>query len=188
MPNYEQAKIFLITPKIGTERKGFIGATTKNYLSSTLASCIIQYQQFKSGKSKTHSILYDLFDEVGCSNCSIVLIEALKCNSKNELNSKLFDIVNKTSNCINNNPAKLPTTLGSAIDEGIEQTEKDKKKYSEDNTHFVCSCGGRYTTTNKHQHIKTKIHNAYLKAQMEQEKTIETNEEVSVVVVDEIIS
>jgi len=165
MPNYELSKIFLITPKIGTERKGYIGATTKNYLSSTLASSIIQYQQFKSGKSKTHSILYDLFDDVGPSNCSIILIEAFKCNSKNELNSKLFDIVNITSNCINNNPAKLPTTLGLDIDDGINlQTSEEKKEYLEDNTHCVCSCGGRYTLTNKKQHLKTKIHTLHVDA------------------------
>ena len=166
MPNYEQSKIFLITPKSSTDRKGFIGATTKNYLSSTFASCIIQYQQFKSGKLNTHSILFDLFDEVGHSNCSIVLIEAFKCSSKNELNSKLFDVVNQTANCINNNPTKLPTTLGLAIDNGIEQTENEKKIYLEDNTHFVCSCGGRYTIANKKQHSKTILHNAYLKAQI----------------------
>jgi len=183
MPNYEQAKIFLITPKSGTDRKGFIGATTKNYLSSTFASCVIQYQQFKSGKSKTHSILYDLFDEVGHTNCSIVLIEAFKCNSKNELNSKLFDIINRTTNCINNNPATLPTTLGLAIDDGIEQTPIEKIKYLEDNTHFVCSCGGRYTITNKKQHSKTILHNAYLKAQTEQEEPIEDGREENVQII-----
>ena len=181
MPNYELSKIFLITPKIGTERKGFIGATTKNYLSSTLASSIIQYQQFKSGKSKTHSLLYDLFDEIGSSNCSIVLIEAFKCDSKNELNSKLFDIINRTANCINNNPAKLPTTLGLDIDYGIEQTKKDKQEYLEDNIHLVCSCGGRFTLTNKKQHLKTKIHYAFLHPQKEdevKEKEEEEEEEV----------
>jgi len=175
MPNYEQSKIFLITPKSGTDRKGFIGATTKGYLSSTFASSIIQYQQFKSGKLNSHSILYDLFDEVGHSNCNIVLIEEFKCKSKNELNSKLFDIINRTTNCINNNPAKLPTTLGLAIDDGIEQTPIEKIKYLEDNTHFVCSCGGRYTITNKNQHLKTKIHNAFVKSQEESIETIAEN-------------
>jgi len=157
MPKYDNSKIYLITTKNG-QTNGFIGATTKPYLSSKFQSDIVCYQNFKSGKTKTPSALYKLFDEHGVSNCRIVLIENYPCKSIDELSSKLFEIVNKTSNCVNNNPAYLPVSLGLPLDEGIERSNEDIQQYVIENTHNVCECGGRYTLSSKKAHFKSKRH------------------------------
>jgi hypothetical protein len=157
MPKYDNSKIYLITNKNG-QSNGFIGATTKPYLSSKLQSDIVCYENFKSGKTKVSSPLYKLFDEHGVSNCRIVLVENYPCKSKDDLNSKLFEIVNRTTNCINNNPAYLPVSLGSPLDEGIEQTEEEKQEYIINNTQTICGCGGRYTIASYKAHLKSKRH------------------------------
>ena len=157
MPKYNNTKIYLITTKNG-QNNGFIGATTKPYLSSKFQSDIVCYQNFKSGKTKVNSPLYQLFDEHGVSNCRIVLIENYPCKSIDELSSKLFEIVNRTTNCINNDPNYLPVTLGLSLDEGIERSEEEVQNYVIENTHFVCECGGRYTLASKKAHFKSKRH------------------------------
>ena len=157
MPSYDNSKLYLITPKNG-QGNGFIGATTKPYLCSKFQSDIVCYNNYKSGKTKAPSALFNFFDEHGVANCRIVLIMNYPCKSIDELSSKLYEVINQTTNCINNDPAYLPVSLGLPLDNGVETTSEEKKVYLEDNTHFVCSCGGRYTLANKKQHTKTKIH------------------------------
>ena len=178
MPNYELSKLYLITTKIG-QNDGYIGATTKNYLTQKFQTDIACYQSYKSGKTNCPSPLYNFFDEHGVSNCRIVLIETYPCKSKDELSSKLFDIINKTSNCVNNNPAYLPVSLGLPLDRGIQITEEERQEYINNNTHTVCECGGRYTTASKKPHLKSKKHVQYeldlLKGVTNDETPIETS-------------
>ena len=80
--NYQQTKIYRIESHLGN--KIYIGSTTKQYLSQRMTAHRKDYNYWKSGKG--HFITsYLLFDEYGLDNCSIELLEAKSCNSKDEL-------------------------------------------------------------------------------------------------------
>jgi hypothetical protein len=80
--NYENSKVYKIWSPNGD--KIYIGSTTKQYLSQRMTAHRKDYNYWKSGKG--HFITsYLIFDEYGLDNCSIELLEAKPCSSKDEL-------------------------------------------------------------------------------------------------------
>ena len=153
MCKYENSKIYMIKP-ISETGDCYIGATTKKYLSSKFASDAISYEDYKNKKIKAYSNhkLYEMFDTYGIKNCKIVLIEEFKCTSKDELNKKLMEVINKTT-CINYKYDNANLS---------EPVVRVRRKPIIDENHLTCPCGGRCTVFNTKQHSLTKKHKKYV--------------------------
>ena len=97
MTNYQKCKIYKIESHLGD--KIYIGATCKEYLSQRFQSHKQDYRRWKNGTH--HKITsYEIFDLYGIDNCSIVLLEANPCNSKDELNARESFYI-RNMNCVN---------------------------------------------------------------------------------------
>ena len=85
MADYTNGKIYKIEPlQPDKEDDVYIGSTTKEYLSQRLATHKYGFMHWKkTGEKKLAS--YDLFEKYGFENCKIVLLENVKCSSKDEL-------------------------------------------------------------------------------------------------------
>ena len=88
MTNYQNGKIYKIECINGEEGDIYIGSTAKQYLSQRMEKHRTSYKYWKVGKPVSHVSAYDLFDKFGVENCSIVLIEACLCDSKDELRAR----------------------------------------------------------------------------------------------------
>ena len=97
MTNYQNTKIYKIESHLGD--KIYIGSTAKEYLSQRFQQHKSSYKRWKNGLgSKITS--YEIFDLYGIDNCSIVLLEANPCNSKDELNARESFYI-RNMNCVN---------------------------------------------------------------------------------------
>jgi hypothetical protein len=103
MVNYENGKIYKIEAmNAPPDEKVYVGSTTKKYLSQRMDAHRSQYKIFKSGVKINKTTSFDLFDKYGVENCSIVLLEAVNCKSKDDLLAR-EKFYFKSLNCINRN-------------------------------------------------------------------------------------
>lgn len=100
-------------------------------------------------------------------DCFIELIEEYRCNSRDELNRREGQVIRETPNCVNRNVS------GRTRAEYRQDNKAKIKQYYLDNKQAIsnyknqkhnCPCGGKFTTSNKSVHQKTKKHKAYLEA------------------------
>jgi len=82
MVNYGNGKIYKIESYQGDLI--YIGSTTKEYLSQRMDTHRSDYKRWKNGKCNL-TTSFKIFDEYGLENCTIVLLEIVACNSKDEL-------------------------------------------------------------------------------------------------------
>jgi hypothetical protein len=97
MTNYQKSKIYKIESHLGD--KIYIGATCKDYLSQRFQAHKHDYRRWKNGKARKVNS-YEIFDLYGIDNCSIVLLEACPCDSKDEQNAKESFYI-RTMDCVN---------------------------------------------------------------------------------------
>ena len=95
--DYQKTKIYKIESHLGD--KIYVGSTAKEYLSQRFQQHKVQYKRWKNGVGVKYTS-FELFDEYGLEYCSIVLIEACLCNSKDEKNAKEGHYI-KTLDCVN---------------------------------------------------------------------------------------
>ena len=173
MVNYQNSKIYKIESLLGD--KIYIGSTTKQYLSQRMAGHKNDYDNWKNGlRGKVMS--FEMFEEYGFENCSIVLLEEVKCDSKDHLKQRESHYI-RTLVCINKNiPGR---TIQEYRKDNKESLNNWQKKYDEDNkekvkayrkeykkTHnkqFSCDCGGSYIMDHRSRHFKTIKHQEFLK-------------------------
>ena len=175
MCKYENSKIYMIK-QINETGNGYIGATTKKYLSSKFASDAISYENFKDKKIKAYSNqkLFEMFNTHGIKNCNIVLIEEFKCKNKDELNTKLIEVINKTT-CINYKFENVDTSEPHVI--------RIRRQPIDDENHLTCPCGGRCTVFNTKQHSLTKKHVKYLDDEKQKQLLTDT---ILIEIIDEL--
>ena len=146
MVNYEKAKVYKIWSTAGD--KIYIGSTTKEYLSQRMDTHRGHYKEWKNGKrALTRS--FNLFEEYSIEHCFIELLEAKVCLSKNEmhqLEGKYIRSMKCVNKCI---PGR--TDQQYRDDHKVEFIEHQNKKTD-------CECGGKFTSANKLQHLKTIKH------------------------------
>jgi len=95
--NYQKGKIYKIESHLGP--KIYIGSTTKDYLSQRMTAHRNSYSDWKKGKyNNTRS--FQLFEEYGIENCSIILLELCPCNTKDELTKRESHYI-RTLECVN---------------------------------------------------------------------------------------
>jgi len=122
MTNYAKTKIYKIESHLGD--KIYIGSTAKEYLSQRFQQHKSSYKRWKNGLgSKITS--YELFDDYGVDNCSIVLIEACPCVSSDEKRAKEGHYI-KTLDCVNKNIAgRTKKEYREANAEHIKEIQKE---------------------------------------------------------------
>jgi hypothetical protein len=96
--DYMHGKIYKIISDKGD--KVYIGSTTRINLLYRLGNHKSQYKRWKDGKSKSKMSSFELFEEYGVENCSIVLLEKFSCSSKTELEFKEAEYINSME-CVN---------------------------------------------------------------------------------------
>lgn len=113
------------------------------------------------------------FDLLELGDVDIILLENVKCESKEELHAKerYYIELNKEL-CVNKNiPTRTDKEYRNDNIEKIKQYANDnkeirkeyKKEYYEKNIEkfkekFNCECGGKYTYSTKQRHLKSKKH------------------------------
>ena len=96
MVNYANSKIYKIEPTVPhPDEDVYYGATTKQYLCQRWSHHNGTYKRNKDGTSASV-----LFDKYGIDNCSIFLVEAFPCHSKDELKQKEGGYV-RNNPCVN---------------------------------------------------------------------------------------
>ena len=126
--------------------------------------------------------------EIGIEHFYIELIEKYECNSKEELLKKEGEWIRKigTLNCqiagrpieecrkeyVKKDPERWREYHKKWNEDNREkEQQRHKKRWEENkeeikkvrNTKHDCECGGKYTTTHKSNHFKSKKHQAYIK-------------------------
>ena len=153
MVNYQNSKIYKIESHKGN--KIYIGSTTKQYLSQRMESHRSGYQQWKNGKVNK-VMAYDMFDEYGVENCTIILIEAFPCNIKDELRAREGHFI-KSMECVNK---YIP---GRSQKQWVEDNKEWKseylKTYYEDNKEEIKEYKKKWQEANKERlSIQRKEH------------------------------
>jgi len=173
MVNYSNGKIYKIV--CDTTKLVYIGSTTKKYLSQRLDTHRNHYKRWIGGRPN----FITSFKVLENNNYTIVLLELVDCKSKDELLARERFYI-ETVECVNKFvPLRTKKEYFEANKEHLQeyikeyyQTNKDiikdqQKEYREATQELInkkcdCECGGKYTTTNKARHLKSKRHLDYL--------------------------
>jgi len=136
--NYENSVIYKISCKDETCKDVYVGQTT---------DIVRRKYGHKSDCKKKNMLLYQVIDENGgWDNWSMIEIEKINCNSRNEAAARERFWYQEMHSNLN---SMVPN-----------QTRNEWKKISN-----VCECGSRFTNPHKLQHLKTIIHKKYLESQ-----------------------
>ena len=101
MVDYSRGKIYRIVPNCEHDpQEQYIGSTTKQRLSDRMSQHRIDYRRHNDGRRKGFTTSFTLFEKYGVENCSIILIENIHANSKEELFKKEREHI-ESNECIN---------------------------------------------------------------------------------------
>ena len=134
MPDYQKGKIYKVCDN-GYNHCYIVSSIEA--LSSRMSKHRESYKLYLQGKAK-YVCIYDLFDEFGCKNCKIELVELYPCNSKAELHSREGHYQQKYD-CINKRIAG-----------------RSQKQYQEDNRELVSMTHKKYYQKYKEE-IKARV-------------------------------
>ncbi len=165
MINYNNGKIYKIEPNYDhEEHEIYIGSTTKDKLCQRMATHRMHYKQWKEGtRNKTMS--HELFDKYGIENCSIILIENVNANNKDELLAREKYHIN-TLKCINKYvPRQTKHEYYEKNKEIIIGNAKERYQKNKMIAKINCGCGSEYSFGYKAKHEKSQKHKLYLEEQ-----------------------
>ena len=167
---YHNSKIYKIVSDYTD--KIYIGSTTQ-LLCKRIYNHKKHYQEFKKNIGR----YIRSFDLIELGEVDIILLENVKCESKEQLHARerYYIELNKEI-CVNKNiPTRTDKEYYHDNIEKIKQyrennkeiRKKYKKEYYEKNSEklkekFNCECGGKYTYISKQRHLKLKIHTNYI--------------------------
>ena len=178
---FQNAKIYKITD-IGYN-KCYIGSTCEE-LSQRMARHRRKYKSFLSGGKEAHTRSFDLFNEYGVENCKVELIEYYKCDTLQELRKREGEHI-KNTECVNklvagrtdkewreDNKDKIKVKKKEYNEINKDKIKEQKKEYEEINKDKInerrtkiclCVCGKEYKAWSKSSHLKTIVHQNWLK-------------------------
>ena len=149
MVNYANGKIYKIVPNVENADKAdvYVGSTTKERLCQRMTAHRKDYNQYTKGKAeKVRS--YDLFDKYGINNCSIILLENVCCETRDQLHARERYYI-ETILCVNKQiPGRTKKEYNDATK---EQTNNRAKCYYENNKEHVLERIKIYTEDKKEQ-------------------------------------
>ena len=158
MPDYQLGKIYKI--ECNVTGKVYIGSTCEPTLARRLASHVGHYRCYLKGTFYNFISSFKIFEN---GNYCIVLLEKYPCDTKDELLARERHWCNELE-CINQRKNQgMYNLLG---EKGYDKYNYEKNKdiiNSKKNEKHECICGGKYTHTNKAQHIRSVKHQEYLK-------------------------
>ena len=182
------SKIYKIEPTVEhPENDIYIGATSRPYLKERFLRHKTTYNGYKNGKHNRKVTSYYLFDKYGIENCTIVLLEAFPCNTRDELNKREGHYI-RTLPCVNkkiegrtqkeyyiDNKEKIKLYCEANVEriKAYCNEHKAQRKVNYDryrqkhNDKFTtvtkCACGMSHLISHTNKHVKTKKHQAHLK-------------------------
>ena len=140
---YENGKIYRIVGNVQNS-KCYIGSTVQP-LSKRMGGHRGDYKRFQD-RLKTKTMSFDLFDEYGIENCSIILIENYPCETKEELLKRERYWI-ETTECVNK---IVPTrTIQEYQQENKEKIKEYQKKYQKENKEILKEYRKEYRQENK---------------------------------------
>ncbi len=156
MTNYNKGKIYKIEPICDHEENEiYIGSTTKDKLCQRMATHRVHYKQWKEGK-RNKTMSHELFDKYGVENCSIVLIENVNANNKDELLAREKYYINSLK-CVNKyvprqtsheyyekNKEIIIENSKQYYELNKEKVKENVKKYSQDNKEKISERNKQY--------------------------------------------
>jgi hypothetical protein len=165
MVNYQNGKIYKI--ECHNTGKIYIGSTCSKYLCQRLGKHVEVFT--KQDKRYTSREVLE------GGNYSIKLVELFPSNSKDELLKREQYYIDNTQNCVNKyktlvtNEQRKTNSKQYYIDNKIVYQSNNKKWYEGNKQQInekrqekhICECGGKYTTSHKSEHLKSKKHLSY---------------------------
>lgn len=140
VPNrYASGRIYKICSDLTDQV--YIGSTT-NQLSKRMATHRSNHRMCLAGTY--HRVTS--FDILQHPDAKIILVENFPCDSKEQLNARERHWIETTPNCVNKcHPGRTGAEYRAANKDVINQKHK-------------CQCGGKFTTSSKARHLKSKKH------------------------------
>ena len=153
MPDYSKGKIY----KVVNEKNGitYYGSTVQRLckrMSQHKEAFYVEPGQRRSSKT------YKLFGDI--NDCKIHLVENFPCKSKLELETKERYYI-ENNECIN---IEIPTrTKKEHYEANKERLNAISTKWNRDNKEkrnelMDCTCGHKYSKSNRARHLKSKKH------------------------------
>ena len=181
MVNYSDGKIYKIEAIVEHPQEDInIGSTTKKYLSQRMDNHRRCYNCWKNGKYNKNYV-FDLFDKYGVDKCTILLLESVNANNKDELRAKEGHYI-RALKCANkrienrtqqeyyqDNKDKISQYQKEYYDGNKDKISQYQKEYYDGNKEkinqiCICNiCNCNYIRRCKSQHENSKKHQSNLK-------------------------
>ena len=169
MVNYGNGKIYKL--ECLTTGLIYIGSTTKQYLSQRLVHHKKDYIKYLRGQHKYMTS----FKIIENDNYRIELLEEIQCENRDQLHAREGYYI-RTLDCTNK------CIMGKTQEEKLQdkkdyyQANQDRIKANNNARYYtnidtikesrnkpcVCECGGKFTQTNRSQHLKSIKHQKYI--------------------------
>lgn len=149
---YNNSIIYMIVCNITNDV--YIGSTTKS-IDERMGFHKINFKAFQNGAKQSYCRSFDILKT---NDYKVYIIENVNCNSKREL-EKIEGYYIKNNNCINKQIAGR-TDAEYYLDN--KELINEKK-----NVKCKCECTGRYLITHKAIHSRTKKHQKYINAHLD---------------------
>ena len=146
--NYNNGKIYKIIPNIEKAEEGeiYIGSTTNERLCQRMTFHRNNYKKWKDGKTPNITRSYILFEKYSVKNCSIILIEEVNCETKDQLLSRERYYIESTK-CLNK---CIPTrTIKEWYEDNKDKIKASNKQYRENNKDEKQKYDKQYREVNK---------------------------------------
>ena len=186
MPDYSNGKVY----KIVCNETGliYVGSTCEPTLARRLAKHVGNYKNWKEEKHyKAYTTSFKILEN---KNYDIVLLENCSCDSKDQLYARERHYI-ETLNCVNKiivgrtqkeygeiyrdkNKEKRKKQYKDYYEQNKDKLKENRKLYQELNQYkikewkslkCICVCGGKYNLSGRSQHLKSVMHNEYIKTQ-----------------------
>ena len=162
MPNYQQAKLYVI--RSPSMNEVYIGTTCEPTLARRMAGHRTNSRRWKKGKT-TYTSSCKL---LALGDAYIELIEAYPCNSKDELHRREGELIRTMPDCVNNRIAgrsKYEYRHDNAKQIAIKYKQYYQANAEKIKAHrskkYECDCGGRYNHNDKSKHLRTIKHKEF---------------------------
>ena len=174
MVSYSNGKIYKIVPTCDCEiHEVYYGSTTKKYLSQRMVEHRSKF--INKDTNKKNLSVFRLFEKYGINNLTIILVELVNCNSKDELLSRERHYI-ESNMCINKAiPIRTVEELKQMKKEyreiNKEHIKEHKKEYREKNKEEIkakksikcqCECGVIHRYNDKARHCRSKKHQDFV--------------------------
>ena len=172
---YDQGKIYKVCD--ASQTLTYYGSTIQT-LNARMRGHITDYFQYKENKRTDYLTIFKIFDEFGCGNCKIELVEEFPCNSRSELEKREGHWIRHNA-CVNkyvagrthkeyyeDNTEAILTTVKAYRNANKESIALKKKQYNLANKDTIAQkrseqticdvCGGRYSHGGRLRHSRRK--------------------------------